>query len=241
MTISDGSQMMRGAKPHKREPEVVDSNNRADLPEPFVLPSGNLESLVRETLQNSNETVPSPDLFNSVIDETSYFTEKSSEIARILLMAGAGLSCWLAGGPDAKSVLSGIRDSTVLLLTLCFSVIGLALDAAHYLFVSIAYGSYEKVLEKVLEGREQNTSSEFRKAWKKLRFFGVETTLPEADEVTRKREIDSVFATTDPHPKRVVSWTGGFFFAKAISLAVTYLLLLIAIVFGAQVFGGIVP
>ena len=184
---------------------------------------------VSDTKDQGNEGKPV--LLDSAVEEHLRYSEKGSDVVRVLLMAAAGLICWLAGGADAESVLTNLRKSCILQLSLCFAVIGILFDLVQYVLGSLGYGMYQTALDRVWQRRNEITSKEFENAWKKLRCFGIKG--EGAELPTTSAECVKFFEEGEHQPGWIGRGVNGLFTLKTVFLLITYFFVLYAIIYGS--------
>lgn len=161
-------------------------------------------------------------------------TKATSTVVRALLMAAAGITCWLAGGTDSASILDHLKQSVLRWLPLATAVIGLFLDAAQYVFSSAGYVAYAHALEDAWNVRAKEVSDPtFVSAWKKLKKYDITIDLMNdsyPDEATLQQRIERYFREHHTGPGWITRGGTVLFFGKIAALTASYVLLFISIV-----------
>jgi len=177
---------------------------------------------------------------DSAASEYRTFTTTASTVIRALLLAAVGLTCWLAGGADAQTILHGIQNSTWLRFSLIFAIFGLVADGGQYIYASFAYDKWLKWTTKLWKYRNEPGSPEFEDAVEKLtKKYGL--TLEKIKKYADSRGLDaSSIAETieiyyaehnDLGPLRLEFRIKIIFWTKIIFAGLAYLCVLIGIFF----------
>lgn len=180
-------------------------------------------------------------------DEFHEYTGKASTVIRALLMAAAGLACWLAGGANAATILEHIQQAPLLRLSLICAILGLIADGGQYIYASAAYGRWRKWITELWNHRNDlEGSKDLQHIWKMLAKYNLDQkrieedyakdmtsapTLSLSNTLTLGEKITLYLQRDSLVPPEVVAWVNLFFWVKIILAAAAYIFVLVGIIF----------
>jgi len=202
------------------------------------------------------ENVPSAPQTNipvKVLDyaESQYadFTGRASNVLRALLIAGAGLVCWLAGGGTSTSILAHIQESPLLGTSLALLILGLIADGGQYIYASFAFSRWSHWVHFLWDNKNVSSEKWLREQIGKR--YGLiraieeycqskvsanntkSLTTPTSTPQTLSQMIVAYFQEQENiEPRRLEHIADVFFWAKVAFTGAAYVVIFVAVIHG---------